>query len=245
MSRRPYYLLAAVAVFVLVLVPVAKAQEGSLSGRVAKQVPTLMESLKKWEAVQLNIGQLIADAKPGVKNKAAEIQTIPAPAGAQPQIISAEQKSFLVSKVKDFTEHAKSEETLFGRLAIGCIIASLILSLVGAIFGVYDKSKASAIAGFIVTAIIGLSSAYPLNSLANFYRGLEAQASALQVECELKQPFTADSYNSAANQLKLLYLYESKRPGFANYDSPVQSLATELQTVKTSSETVEKTRNLM
>jgi len=109
MSRRPYYLLAAVAVFPAALVPVAQAQEGSLSSKVAKQVPTLMESVKRWEAVQLNIRELIADAKPAVKNQAAEIQTIPAPAGAQLQVVSAEQKSFLVSKVKDFTEQVVSE----------------------------------------------------------------------------------------------------------------------------------------
>jgi len=206
------------------------------------QRPTLTESLKAWDTVQVEIGKAIANADEPVKTKAGEIPTLPTPATPQAEPITADQRNFLLGKIKDFAGYTKSEDSQFTFWAVTCIIVSGFLALAGAILSFLKKNVLGGIAGIIVTAIVGLSNAYPLNALANFYRGLESQASALEVECELKQPFTSDSYNSAANQLKLLYLYESKRPGFGNFNAPIQSLSTDLQTVKTSSDTVEKTR---
>jgi|ERR1039458_1924608 hypothetical protein len=118
-------------------------------------------------------------------------------------------------------------------------------SSTGAIFSFARKHVIAGVVGLIVTAIIGFTNTYPVGALSDFYRGLDAQATALQLDCELKQPFGVDSYNSAADQLKLLYLYEgSKRPGIGNYRVPLQDLTKELQTVKTSAEKVEVERNL-
>lgn len=206
------------------------------------QRPTLTESLKAWDTVQVAIGKAIANADEPVKTKAGEIPTLPTSATPQVEAISADQRNFLLGKIRDFAGYAKSEESQFTFWAATCIIVAAVLALVGAILSFLKQNVLGGVAGLIVTAIVSLSNAYPLNALSNFYRGLEAQASALQIECELKQPFAVDSYNSAANQLKLLYLYESKRPGFGNFNVPTQDLSNDLQTVKTSSDTVEKTR---
>jgi hypothetical protein len=123
------------------------------------------------------------------------------------------------------------------------MIGATSLALIGAIFSFARKHIVAGIAGLIVTAVISFSNAYPLNALADFYRNLDAQATALQVECELKQPFTADSYNSAADQLKLLYLAEGQRPGFVNHKVESQPLQAKLQTVKTTYDSVEKARS--
>jgi hypothetical protein len=98
------------------------------------------------------------------------------------------------------------------------------------------------VAGLIVTAMISFSNAYPLNALADFYRTLDSQAASLEIDCEVKQPFTVDSYSSDETQLKLLYLAEGQRPGFGNYKNGTQGLQTDIQSVKTSFDSVEKTR---
>lgn len=216
--------------------------------RAEAQSP-LTPTLSKWNELQAEIGNKVSEAGAQVKLKASQIPTIPAPPTARPQPVSAAQKAFLLSKISEFVDHANSEDSLFTRWAVGLIIAAGTLALIGAILSFARKHIIAGVAGLIVTAIIGFANAYPLNALSDFYRELAAQATALKVECELKEPLTADFYNSEATQLKLLYLSEgSKRPGLGNYKSAAattQKLITEMATVKTSADQVERTRGLM
>jgi hypothetical protein len=236
-----------VATALVGLAPIARGQAAKPDKEIRRIFPQLSESLRKYTLLEANIGNEIAKAENQVKIKASEIPTISAPANAAPQLVSAEQRSLLLGKIGDFAKHVTSEEGFFTRWSVGLIIGAAVLALAGAILSFAKQHMTAGYAGLIVAAIISFSNAYPLNALSDFYRDLESKTSALQIDSELKQPFTADAYNSAANQLKLLYLYESKRPGIGNYKiSPqLQSLTTELQTVKTSSDNLEKSRAVM
>lgn len=203
----------------------------------------LREAIQQFHMVQAQIGSEVLKADAKVQSKVSEVPTILVPVQPEPQLVNPDQKVFLLGKIRTFAEHVKSNEILYTSWALGLVIAAAILALGGAILSFARRHVIAGIASLIVTAIIGFSNVYPLNALSDFYRGLEAQTSALQVECELKQPFTVDSYNSEANQLQLLYLYEgSKRPSLGNYKVPLQNLTNELQTVKISSANVEKTK---
>jgi len=206
----------------------------------------MSDSLANFDAVQTNIGKRLLLAAPQVRLEASQIRTFPVSARAKPESVSGGEKTVLLHQIAEFANHARSEEVLFTRLAIGFIAGAAFLALIGAILSFARQHIAAGIAGLVVTAVISFSNAYPLNALSDFYRGLAGQAAALQIDCELRQPFTVDFYNSAADQLKLLYLYEgSKRPSFANYRVPMQNLTEELQNVKTKSDAVERARAAM
>jgi hypothetical protein len=63
---------------------------------------------------------------------------------------------------------------------------------------------------------------------------LAAHATALKLECDLKDPFTVKDYDSAASRLSLLYLYEGeKRPQIGNPRDISEDLSKELQVLQT------------
>jgi len=198
--------------------------------------------LNSVQQIQAQIGEKIERADPAVQNAVQSIPTVAPSVQAKPELVSDGNRELLLKKIGDFVDHTQYYESLYGRWALGLIIGAAVLALTGAIFSFARQHIVAGIAGLIVTAMISFSNAYPLNALADFYRGLYSQASSLQVDCQLKQPFTVDSYNSAANQLKLLYVAEGQRPGFGNYKIQTRDLQTELQSVKTSYDSVEKAK---
>jgi len=72
-------------------------------------------------------------------------------------------------------------------------------------------------------------------ALADFYGALATQAVALQTDCELKDPFTKDDYDSAEHQLKYLIVYEAENsPKLGTTTVSTDELAKQIQTYKTS-----------
>ena len=206
----------------------------------------IARATQRLNTIQTIVTNQTTHANIEVQNRVNAVTSIPVTPSAQPQQATPEQKAFIIGKITDFMNHVGSQELLYSRLAVGATVAAACFALLGAILSFIRQHIGGGIAGLIVTAILGISNAYPLAALSDFYTGLDAQTSALKVDAELKQPFTLDSYNAAALQLKALILAEGeKRPRLGSGKVATQELSNLLQTVKTSSETVEKTKGQM
>src|SRR5579875_1879357 len=74
-------------------------------------------------------------------------------------------------------------------------ISGIILSVAIVAAGVYEWSKAAAILGAIVAAVVTAQRAFPFNQRATFYRNLIGQAQNLYADCEYGGLKTADALN--------------------------------------------------
>jgi len=136
------------------------------------------------------------------------------------------------------TEKGVRSATKFSNLALGSIIVSAALALLGSIASFLSKNKTAGIISLTVAAIVGLSNAYPIGSSAHFYSALAGQGKALTVDCEFARPYTTTVYVSDVSQLKVLYLTEEKKPTFGSPQLATDNLTTELQQLRTASNNV-------
>jgi hypothetical protein len=217
------------------------------SGPVAAQLPKRIQ-LEAVQTMRHSIAEEVAKASPQVQEQAAKI---PAPAPAPvavpnqpPPVVSEGEKAALLAKVNDFQTYATGEKGKYSMLAAAALIAAALLGLVGSIASFLSWSKLGGVASLTAVAVIGFFNAYPVSPLADFYRSLATQATALKVDCDLKEPFTLEAYDSAAAQLKLLYLYEGdKRPKWGSSETVSQDLAGQLQALRSASNRLEAKAN--
>jgi hypothetical protein len=153
------------------------------------------------------------------------------------QLVLADEsdRRILCGKVETFAGHAKSEEQLYSKLALMGLILSACLALFGSIASFLAMNRIAGVISLIVAALIGLSNAYPIGRVADFYGTLAGQAGALSLECDLTKPYTVTTYTSHLNQLKLLYVYEEQKPSFGSYKVATDELTKQMQGVKTAS----------
>ena len=208
-----------------------------------QQTQTNVRVLEMKRAIKLQIQQ----ATPAAKAEIEKVPSVPAPTPAssgagttsvpQPtpvRAVGADQKNLLMTKIVDFANHARSEERKFSAIATVAIIGIAALSFVASVLSFASRNKAGGVLGLVVVAVVGITNAYPVSALSDFYRSLAAQTAALQMECDLKDPFTAEAFNSAADQLKVLILYEAdKRPQLGSPGATADELTQTLQALKT------------
>jgi hypothetical protein len=160
-----------------------------------------------------------------------------APMPASPAVIpvTPDQKNLLEQKIVEFESHARAEQKKFSGLAMVAVVGIAGLSLAASLLSFASRNRIGGILGLVVVAVVGVTNAYPVGPLSDFYRSLAAQTSALQLECDLKDPFTIDAYNAAADQLRVLILYEANnRPQLGSTSSSVDELTQQLQVYKSS-----------
>jgi hypothetical protein len=166
----------------------------------------------------------------------AKVNELPQPSiepKPQMEAVSEGERTHLCGKITAFTGHAQSEELKYSRLALATIVLAAGLALVGSIASFLAKNKTAGVISLVVAATVGFSNAYPIGPVADFYRSLAGQANALSVECDYTKPYTINAYASNLNQLKLLYVYEDKRPGLGSYRLSTDDLTKQLQVVRT------------
>lgn len=189
----------------------------------------LSQAAKTVEVVTSQVEQ----ASPQAQAKVNELPQTPVEPKPQLDVVSEGERTHLCGKISAFTGHAQSQELEYSRLALLTIISAAGLALVGSIASFLAKNKTAGVISLVVAAIVGFSNAYPIGPVADFYRSLAGQANALSVECEYTKPYTINAYVSNLNQLKLLYVYEDKRPGLGNYKLSTDDLTKQLQVVRT------------
>ena len=217
------------------------------SGPAAAQLPKKFQ-IETIQAMRHSITEEVAKASPQVQEKVANIPAAaPAPVvtpNQPPLAVSASEKVALLAKVNDFQTYAAGENSKYSMLTAGSLIATALFGLVGSIASFLSWNKLGGVASLVAVAVIGFFNAYPVSPLADFYRSLASQATALKVDCDLKEPFTLEAYDSAVAQLKLLYLYEGdKRPKWGSSDAVGQDLAGQLQALRTASNRLEAKAN--
>jgi len=179
------------------------------------------------------VASQVQQASPQVQAKVNELPQTAIEPKPLLDVVSEAERTHLCRKIGAFTGHAQSQEQEYSRLALATIISAAGLALIGSIASFLAKNKTAGVISLVVAAIVGFSNAYPIGPVADFYRSLAGQANALSVECEYTKPYTINAYASNLNQLKLLYVYEDKRPGLGNYRLSTDDLTKQLQVVRT------------
>lgn len=201
--------------------------------RVAKANIVFFEKLTDMVTHQLD------QSSKDVKSKADSVPPLkPQTTQTAMSPIDDSDRQLLINRVTEFSRYAGSQEKLYSALALITIVVVFVLALIGSIASFLAKNKPAGILSLAVAAVVGFSNAYPLGGLADFYHSLSAQANALVVDCSLVQPFTTTNYNSDVAQLKLLILYEDKRPGFGSHTIQTDDLIKKLQELKTSTSNI-------
>jgi hypothetical protein len=204
----------------------------------------IQQAIQQLSQVEAIVGHQIQNASPEVKKAVSEVpQVTPADlhqitAPQNPSktitVVSDSQKKILLAAVNSFTEQEKRRDRKYSWLAIAFLIAGAVFALLGSIFNFIKWNTTAGIVGLIVVAVVGFPNVYPIPALADFYSSLATQAVALQTDCELKNPFTEEDYNSSESQLKLLILYDANnRPKFGSTKVSIDDLTKQLQTFKT------------
>src|SRR5260370_23853215 len=96
-------------------------------------ITALPQFVRQFDLIQEDIQRAAILAGPRVKKETDTVPALPAPANAQPEVVSADRRDFLVGKIKTFADYVKSEDALFTRLAISFIIVAALLALGGSI----------------------------------------------------------------------------------------------------------------
>lgn len=156
-----------------------------------------------------------------------EVKIIPVP------IATKEQKDSLIRLITAFASRVGGSQTRYSAAATTALFAGCALALIASILSFLRINTAAGIVGLAVAALTALPTAYPINSLASFYRTLSAQSTALLYDCSLREPMTMDAFNSASNQLQLLVVYEGEKfPQFGSTGDVSGQLVKELQSLK-------------
>jgi DNA-binding transcriptional regulator YdaS (Cro superfamily) len=159
------------------------------------------------------------------------------PATRKIDVVSDNQKQVLVTAVRNFSQQKQNQAKIYSRLEIFFLIAGAVLALVGGIFNLMKLNTIAGIVSLIVVAVVGFPNVFPVAPLADFYTALATQALALETDCELKNPFTEDDYNSSQSQLKYLILYDANnRPKFGTTKVSTEDLVKHIQTYKTATD---------
>jgi hypothetical protein len=166
----------------------------------------------------LEIDKTVQNTAPDVQDK---INAIQAPTTAVVptlvSLVSGEQRKPLIDEVRSFAAYAETEERIYSRLSLVLICVSAGLALLGSIASFMSRNKTAGIISLIVAAVVGLSNAYPISPLADFYGNLKSQAKAIVADCRLANPYTETLYAADLAQYKLLLLQERNRPSIGKY----------------------------
>jgi hypothetical protein len=224
---------AKVAGAAILLLAILMSPPPSVGQNPIQDVQSALSQVTKTAA---EVTSQVQQASPQAQAKVNELPQPPLDPKPQLQmeVVSEGERTHLCGKISAFTGHAQSEQLKYSQLALATIILATGLALVGSIASFLAKNKTAGVIGLVVAAIVGLSNAYPIGPVADFYRSLAGQANALSVECEYTKPYTVNAYASNLNQLKLLYVYEDKRPVLGNYRLSTDDLTKQLQVVSTS-----------
>lgn len=179
------------------------------------------------------ISTQVQQASSETQAKVGQLPQTPIEPKPQLETVSESERTHLCGKINAFRDHAQSLENDYSRRALATIILAAGLALVGSIASFLSKNRTAGVISLVVAAVVGFSNAYPIAPVADFFRSLAGLANALSVECEYTKPYTINAYISNLNQLKLLYIYEDKRPGFGNYRLSTDDLTKQLQVVRT------------
>lgn len=87
--------------------------------------------------------------------------------------------------------------------------------------------------------MVGISNAYPIAPLADFYAHLKSQAKTILADCDLANPYSQTLYTAGVEQYKLLILYELHRPSVGNYENPADALQQEAKSVSIAAKNVD------
>ncbi len=179
-----------------------------------------------------DIDKTVQNASPDVQGK---INAIQAPTTAvvptTVSLVNAEQRKPLIDEVRSFATYAEGKERLYSRLSLVLICVSAGLALLGSIASFMSRNKTAGIISLIVAAVVGLSNAYPISPLADFYGDLKSEAKAIVADCRLANPYTETLYAADLAQYKLLLLHERNRPSIGKYTSPEDGLKEEMRSV--------------
>jgi hypothetical protein len=186
----------------------------------------------------------IAKAPPEVQQRTQEVPvvnqqevqqvTVPQPTEKKVSMVSDAQKAILVSTVSEFVARTSRSRDRFVLIATTAVFVGAALALISAITSFLGFRVTAGVIGLVATAVVGSSSVYPSAALANFYRALSAQGTALQLDCTLKTPLTEEDYEANRNQLEVLVLFEgTKRPEIGNAKDVSDDLSKQLQLIRT------------
>lgn len=178
------------------------------------------------------IDKKLQKAAPDVQDKINAIQaSIGNLVPGKVTIIPVEAREALTDEVKSFIAYAEKKERLYSMLSLISICLSSGLALVGGIASFMSKNRLAGIISLIVAAVVGLSNAYPIRPLAEFYADAKSQAKAIVANSMLSEPYTETLYVADITQYKLLLLYERDRPSIGKYDNPTDALQQEAKSV--------------
>jgi hypothetical protein len=210
----------------------------------ARADDALHENLRRFTQVQTQILQQSEQAPTDVQQKVSAVPTLPPPpADSKPQTAPSDKEKVLIDQLNSFASEWQRQQRKFSSLAAISIIGTAVLALIAGILSFIKKNRTAGIVSLLVTAIVTVSSAYPLGSLADFYRGLTSKVASLQLECKLNDPLSVDAFNSISAQLQALILDEgTSRPSLGKNAPPDSQTADQLTQLRVSTTNIEKSR---
>lgn len=208
---------------------VALASDNDKSNAIKAAADKATRQLNEQSA---EVDRTIQDSTPDVRDK---INAIPTPATTvvpvTVTVLDAEQRKPLIDEVRSFATYAENKERMYSRVSLILIFVSAGLALIGSIASFTSRNKTAGIISLIVAAVVGLSNAYPISPLAEFYGDLKSQAKAVVADCKLANPYTQTLYRADLTQYELLLLSERNRPSIGRYRSPTDGLKEQMKSV--------------
>jgi len=98
----------------------------------------------------------------------------------------------LIQTIDDLTKTSAKNATLNGRVALGLVIAAIILGVAAALAGFCKASILAGILSILTTATVGANNALPFRDDASTYRLVSAQSHALWITATLNSSMTQD-----------------------------------------------------
>lgn len=207
----------------------AASQEKAAAGQATAAAGQATAALNQKTT---RIDAAVQKSAPDVKTK---INAIQAPASnvvpVKVTIVDSEQRRQLAEAVRSVALEAEHKERIYSRLSLVLIFVSAGMALAGSLAAFMAKNKTAGIMSLIVAAVVGLSNAYPVTPLAEFYADLKSQAKAVLADCMLANPYTETLYVADFAQYKLLLLAERNRPAVGKYENPAHGLSEDLKSV--------------
>ena len=230
-----------ILLFLFVAIANSKAQK-------TVTIPPSLESAASQKTAELNhktseINKTIQNSAPDVHEKLKAIQApsssvVPVTVG----IVQTERRQRLADEVQLFAAYLEHEERKYATLSAVLIFFSAGLALAGSIASFLAKNKMAGIISLIVAALVGLSNAYPVRPLANFYRDLRSQANLIHADCEFADPYTDTVYSANVAQYELLILAERQRPSLGSDDNQAPAITEQIKTVSIAAKNADTTK---
>jgi hypothetical protein len=180
------------------------------------------------QQVQAQISQVPTITNPELQPKKATDNTTKQVVMATPG-----QRKELFDQTNTFKNRMARSRDLYDRAATLLVGAGIVGALLASLAAFLRWNVTSGILGLVVTAVIGIPSVYPVNTIATFYRSLAAQSAGLSVDCSLKPEMTKEEFDSNGKQLKYLIISEGTNfPADRSSKNFSDDLAKELQLLK-------------